>query len=57
MQFEKIKNLDEQLAAEKDSREVWINRYELEHKKHTATHSDLMAAEAARAEIYLKHKD
>jgi regulator of replication initiation timing len=41
------------LSAEKDSREVWINRYELEQKKHMSTHTELMAVEAARAEIYL----
>jgi len=44
---DKITQQNEQIAAEKDTREVWINRFELEQKKHIATHTDLMNKEAA----------
>jgi hypothetical protein len=44
---DKITQQNEQIAAEKDTREVWINRYELEQKKHIATHTDLMNKEAS----------
>ena len=33
---------DEQIAAEKDTREIWINRYEKEQKAHIKTHSELV---------------
>ena len=32
----------EQIAAEKDTREIWINRYEKEQKAHITTHTDFM---------------
>ena len=54
---DKIVQQNEQIAAEKDTREVWVNRYELEQKKHIATHTDLMNREANFQEIQLKFKN
>jgi hypothetical protein len=40
--LEKIVQQDEQIAAEKDTREIWINRYEKEQKAHIVTHTELL---------------
>ena len=36
---------------------MWINRYELEQKKHVATHTDLMNKEASFQELQMKFKN
>jgi hypothetical protein len=36
---------------------VWINRYELEQKKHIATHTDLMNKEASHQELQMQYKN
>lgn len=40
--LDKLNQQEELIAAEKDTREIWINRYEKEQKAHIRTHTDLM---------------
>ena len=40
--LDKIMQQSEQIAAEKDTREIWINRYEKEQKAHITTHTEYM---------------
>ena len=44
--LDKINQLNLQIAAEKDTREVWISRYEKEQKAHIQTHTECMALKA-----------
>ena len=37
--LDKINQQTELIAAEKDTREIWINRYEKEQKAHIKTHT------------------
>ena len=41
---DRIKSLTEVIANEKETRELWIQRYEEEQKNHTATNSGLLQA-------------
>lgn len=43
---EKIDNQKEVLANEKDTREMWVNRYEKEQQEHTATNASLLQAKS-----------
>lgn len=36
---------------------MWINRYELEQKKHVKTHTDLMSKEAVFQEMSMNYKN
>jgi len=40
--LDKLNQLNLQIAAEKDTREVWISRYEKEQKAHIQTHTESM---------------
>ena len=40
--LDKIQQQYELIAAEKDSKEVWIRKYELEQKGHVETHTSYM---------------
>ena len=40
--MDKVAQMSELIAAEKDSKEVWISRYEREQKGHTETHNSFM---------------
>jgi hypothetical protein len=42
--LDKIQNLNELVSAEKDTREMWINRFEKEQKGHIQTNSELLTA-------------
>ena len=39
---ERLMHLQQQIAAEKDTRDIWIDRYEKEQKTHIATHTELV---------------
>ena len=41
---DRIKSLTEVIANEKETRELWIQRYEEEQKNHTSTNSGLLQA-------------
>jgi hypothetical protein len=41
--LDKINQLNLQITAEKDTREVWISRYEKEQKAHIQTHTESMS--------------
>ena len=43
---EKISNLNEVLISEKETREMWIERYEKEQKEHTQTNANLLNAKS-----------
>lgn len=49
--------MSELIAAEKDTREIWINRYEKEQKAHIKTHTDLMNLRADMQEMTLKYEN
>ena len=36
---EKIQNLNEIIAGEKETRDMWIERYDKEHKEHTVANA------------------
>jgi hypothetical protein len=52
--LDKVNQLNLQITAEKDTREVWINRYEKEQKAHIQTHTESMAARGQIQELQLK---
>lgn len=41
---DRIKSLNEVIANEKETRELWIQRYEDEQKNHTNTNSNLLTS-------------
>jgi len=43
---EKIDNLNNILESEKETRNMWIERYETEHKDHTTANSHLLEAKS-----------
>ena len=43
--------------AEKDTREIWINRYEKEQKSHIKTHTDFMKLRGEMQEMTLKFEN
>ena len=45
------------IAAEKDTREIWINRYEKEQKAHIKTHTDFMKLRGEMQEMTLKYEN
>jgi lambda repressor-like predicted transcriptional regulator len=51
--LDKIMQQNEQITAEKDTREIWINRYEKEQQAHIQTHTTLMALQTKYAELDL----
>lgn len=52
--LDKVNQLNLQITAEKDTREVWINRYEKEQKAHIQTHTESMEFRAKNQELQLK---
>lgn len=48
--------LSDQIAAEKDTREVWISRYEKEQKAHIVTHTDLLKLKGQLNEIEMAYE-
>lgn len=52
--LDKINQQSELIAAEKDTREIWINRYEKEQKAHIRTHTDFMKLRGEMQEMTLK---
>ena len=55
--LDKINQQDQLIAAEKDTREIWINRYEKEQKAHIKTHTDLMKIRGEMQEMTLKYEN
>ena len=55
--LDKIQNLNELVSAEKDTREMWINRYEKEQKQHILTNTDLLQTKGAYQDAMLKVKN
>ena len=55
--LDKINQQTELIAAEKDTREIWINRYEKEQKAHIKTHTDFMKLRAEMQEMTLKFEN
>ena len=43
---EKVSNLNEIIDAEKDTRNMWIERYEKEQSEHTKTQGELIKAKS-----------
>ena len=41
---ERIQNLQDVITGEKETRDMWIERYEKEQKEHTATNANLLQA-------------
>ena len=54
--LDKINQQGELIAAEKDTREIWINRYEKEQKAHIKTHTDFMKLRGEMQEMTLKYE-
>lgn len=52
--LDKINQQNEQIAAEKDTREIWVNRYELEQRGHIQTHTDLMKLRGQYQELAME---
>lgn len=55
--LDKIQNLNELVSAEKDTREMWINRYEKEQKSHISTNTELLTAKGSLQDAILKVKN
>lgn len=55
--MDKINQQTELIAAEKDTREIWINRYEKEQKTHIKTHSDYIKLRGEMQEMTLKFEN
>lgn len=54
---EKIGNLNEILAGEKETREMWIERYEKEQKEHATTSAQLMQSKGEYRDQMLATKN
>ena len=54
--IEKIKNLMDAISQEKDTRELWIGRYEREQKTHMATSNELLTVKGQMQDLQLKVK-
>ena len=54
--LDKINQQGELIAAEKDTREIWINRYEKEQKALIKTHTDFMKLRGEMQEMTLKYE-
>ena len=55
--LDKIVQQNEQIAAEKDTREIWINRYEKEQKAHILTHTELLKIKGELHETSLAYEN
>lgn len=55
-QAEKISSLNELLAAEKETRESWIQRFEKEQQEHTETNKQLLTAKSDHKDALLATK-
>lgn len=55
--LDKIQQQEQLIAAEKDTREIWIARYEKEQKAHIKTHTDLMRVRGEMQEMTLKFEN
>lgn len=55
--LDKIMQQNEQITAEKDTREIWINRYEKEQKAHIQTHTDLNGLQTKFHELDLNYSN
>ena len=55
--LDKIQNLNELVSAEKDTREMWINRYEKEQKGHIVTNTELLTTKGQCQDAQLKIKN
>ena len=54
---EKITNLNEVIAAEKETRDMWVERYEKEQKEHTATNAALLQTKSELKDQVLATKN
>lgn len=54
---EKISQLNDQVASEKDTREMWLERYEKENINHMSTVSEFMELKADLKDHILTHKN
>ena len=54
--MEKIKNLNEAIAQEKDTREMWIGRFEKEQRKQQDTQNELTNLKGAMQDMTLRIK-
>lgn len=55
--LDKIQTLNELVSAEKDTREMWINRFEKEQKQHIQTNTDLLQTKSELQDALLKIKN
>ena len=53
---ERITNLNEVITGEKETRDMWIERYEKEQKDHTLTSSNLLEAKSSLKDSQLEVK-
>lgn len=54
---EKISNLNEIINSEKETREMWIERYEKEQKDHTITNAQLLQVKSDHRDQMLATKN
>jgi len=54
---EKISNLNEIINGEKETRDMWIERYDKEHKEHPLASSLLMQEKSEHKDQFLESKN
>jgi len=54
---DKLKNLDQLLCNEKDTRETWMQRYQLEQDMHTKTNVELLRVRSLHQNAEMEHKN
>ena len=52
-----MQNLSDVLSSEKETREMWIERYEKEQRDHTSTNAQLLAAKSQLKDQILQAKN
>lgn len=54
---EKVQNLNDVLSSEKETREMWIERYEKEQRDHTSTNAQLLSSKSQLKDQVLQAKN
>jgi hypothetical protein len=54
---EKIQNLNEIISGEKETRDMWIERYEKEHREHVVASAQLLQEKSDHKDMLLEAKN
>ena len=55
--MDRLNMQSQQIAAEKDTREIWINRYEQQQKAHISSHTDFVTLKGELQQMTLNYEN